>query len=110
MKFKSINTDIQDEIIERLKDIVCKNEESFTLYDVDNNIEIQNNIMALVPEIRQHFFVHNFRAVQNSGENMKRPYMSIVKHLLSSKYKIFTEDFRDVAHNARTKKYYLIKK
>jgi hypothetical protein len=106
---KNIDTDAQDDIIERIRNIVCSDDNSFTLYDIDNNIDIQTKIMAMIPDIRKNFYVHNFKAVQGN-DNMKRPYMSIVKHMLTIKYKIITEDYRDIKNNARTKKYYLMQK
>jgi hypothetical protein len=104
---KIINTEIQDEIIEEIKNIVCDQYNAFILYNIDNDLEIQNKIMAMVPRIRENFYVHNFKAVQ-INEDMKRPYLAIIKKILRLKFKIITEDYR--YNNTRTKKYNLITK
>jgi hypothetical protein len=106
---KNIDTDAQDDIIERIRNIVCSDDNSFTLYDIDNNIDIQNKIMAMIPEIRMHFYVHNFVAV-SEGCKLKRPYMAIIRNLLERKYDILIGDYRDHLHNTRTRKYYIMQK
>jgi len=46
----------QNEIIDKIISILdLKHKKTYTLYELDKNIEIQNKIMDLIPEIRKWF-------------------------------------------------------
>ena len=83
----------QDEIIEKIINILdLKNKNTYTLYELDKNKEIQNKIMELIPEIRKWFSFNGMKAV-GEPQKIKRPWLSIIKHLLKKKYKIESKDF-----------------
>lgn len=72
----------QDEIIEKIVNILdLKNKTEYTLYELDKNEEIQKQIMELIPEIRKWFSFNNMKAVGEPNK-IKRPWLSIVKHLI----------------------------
>lgn len=78
----------QDDIIDKIISILdLENKNTYTLYELDQNEEIQTRIIKLIPEIRKWFAFNNMKAV---GEpvRIKRPWLSIIKNLLKSKYTI----------------------
>ena len=78
----------QDDIIDKIISILdLENKNTYTLYELDKNEEIQKQIMDLIPEIRKWFAFNNMKAV---GEpvRIKRPWLSIIKNFLKSKYTI----------------------
>jgi hypothetical protein len=84
----------QENIVDTIIDILdLKHKHSYTLYELDQNKEIQQKIMDLIPEIRKWFSFNGIKAV-GEPEKIKRPYLSIIKHLLKSKYKIESKDFQ----------------
>jgi hypothetical protein len=64
-----------------------ENKNTYTLYELDKNEEIQKQIMELIPEIRKWFAFNNMKSV-GEPERIKRPWLSIIKNLLKSKYSI----------------------
>jgi hypothetical protein len=62
--------------------------------------------MELIPEIRKYYAFNNLKAVGEPNKR-KRPWLSIIKNLLKSKYTINSIDFRMIDHDVeiRTHKY-----
>jgi len=84
----------QDEIINKIIKILdLENKNTYTLYELDNNAEIQQKIMLLIPEIRKWFSFNNMKAV-GEPQKIKRPWLSIIKQLLKSKFNIVSKDFQ----------------
>jgi len=91
----------QDEIIDKIIMILdIENKNIYTLYELDNNKEIQNQIMGLIPEIRKWFSFNGIKAVGEPSK-IKRPWLSIIKHLLKTKYNMVSLDY----HFTENKKY-----
>jgi hypothetical protein len=86
--YKKEQDDITDIIITILD---LENKNTYTLYELDQNEEIQNQIMKLIPEIRKWFAFNNMKAV-GEPDRIKRPWLSIIKHLIKSKYTIETKE------------------
>jgi hypothetical protein len=83
----------QEEIIDKICNILdLTNRNTYTLYELDNNVEIQKKIMELIPEIRKWFSFNGIKAV-GEPEKIKRPWLSIIKHLVKKKYKIESLDY-----------------
>ena len=102
----------QEEIIERIIDILhLDNNKSISLYDLDNDIEKQNKIMDMIPEIRKFF---SFSTIIGASEphKVKRPYLSIIKQLCKKKYDILVQDCRLKVDekDVRSKRYVFILK
>ena len=69
----------QEEVIEKIISILdLKNKNTYTLYELDKNEEIQNIIMELIPEIRKWFSFNGLKAVGELSK-IKRPWLSIIK-------------------------------
>ena len=69
----------QDEIIHKIISIVgIEDNTQITLYELDNDIIKQKEIMDLIPEIRKYFSFNNLKAV-GEPERIKRPWLSIIK-------------------------------
>jgi hypothetical protein len=78
----------QDDIIDKIISILdLENKNTYTLYELDQNEEIQTRIMKLIPEIRKWFAFNNMKAV-GEPERIKRPWLSIIKYLTKSNYTI----------------------
>ena len=78
----------QEEIIDKIITILdLENKNTYTLYELDQNKEIQTKIMELIPEIRKWYSCNNIKAVREP-EQIKRPWLSIIKHLVKPKYRI----------------------
>lgn len=60
---------------------------SITLYDLDNDINKQNQIMNLIPELRKYFTFNCIEGVKDPT-TIKRPYLSIIKHIIKLEYKL----------------------
>jgi len=84
----------QEEIVDKIIEILdLENKKSYTLYELDNNEEIQKQIMELIPEIRKWYSFNGMKAV-GDPERIKRPWLSIIKHLIKSKYNMVSKDFQ----------------
>lgn len=87
--YKKEQYDISDKIISILD---LENKNTYTLYELDQNTEIQTQIMKLIPEIRKWFAFNNMKAV-GEPERIKRPWLSIIKKLITPKYSIESKGF-----------------
>jgi hypothetical protein len=97
----------QDEIIEQIIKILdLENKNTYTLYELDKNEEIQKQIMELIPEIRKWFSFNGIKAVGEPSK-IKRPWLSIIKHLIKSKYNMESLDyhFTENGKHIRTQMY-----
>jgi len=109
MKLKSLlYKQEQDKIINKIIDILeLDNENSIILYNLDNDKDKQNKILELIQEIRKYY---SFSTIIGASEptKAKRPYLSIIKQITKSKYKINSYDYRikqEDKEDIRTKKY-----
>ena len=84
----------QEEIVDKIIHILdLENKNTYTLYGLDGNKELQVKIMELIPEIRKWFAFNGIKAVGNPSK-IKRPWLSIIKHLIKPKYNITSKDFQ----------------
>uniref|UniRef100_A0A6C0DHK2 Uncharacterized protein n=1 Tax=viral metagenome TaxID=1070528 RepID=A0A6C0DHK2_9ZZZZ len=91
----------QEEIVDKIIAILdLENKKSYTLYELDKNEEIQKQIMELIPEIRKWYSFNNMKAV-GEPEKRKRPWLSIIKNLIKTKYNMVSLDH----HFTDNKKY-----
>lgn len=100
----------QEEIIDKIITILdLEHKQTYTLYELDNNNEIQNKIMELIPEIRKWFSFNNMKAV-GEPEKRKRPWLSIIKQLTKTKYLLQIKDIRYTQNGIqiKTQKYTFI--
>ena len=83
---------------------------SITLYDLDNDITKQQNIMILSNDIKKYFRFECIKGIRNP-ETVKRPFLSIIKNICKIKYNILSCDIRININNniIRTKKYIFLK-
>ena len=109
MKLKSLlYKQEQEEIINKIINILeLDNDNSIILYNLDNDHNKQNKILELIPEIKKYY---SFSTIIGASEpdKAKRPYLSIIKQITKSKYKINSYDYRikqDDKEDIRTKKY-----
>jgi len=99
---------IKDELIDTLK----LNENNYIiLHDLDENKELQEQIVGMIPKIQTYFSMSTTTAI-SYPEKIKRPYLSIIRHLLKDQYDILITDYtiKSEPKNIRTKRYYFIKK
>jgi hypothetical protein len=107
---KPIDCVKQNEVIDKLETIIFTDPDKKTvlLMDLDNNIEIQQRILELIPELRHAFIIHNTPSLVNANQ-MKRPWLSIIRHYLGKRYQIITKNSY-VQNSKYTKKYFFIEK
>ena len=77
----------QEELADKIIKILDLKENSITLYDIDNNEDKKQKINALIPEVRKYFNFSHIKGARNP-ENVKRPYLSLMKHITRIKYEI----------------------
>jgi hypothetical protein len=101
--YKKEQEDIVDKIITILN---LENKTEYTLYELDKNEEIQKKIMELIPEIRKYYSFNGIKAVGEPNK-IKRPWLSIIKHLIKKKYNMVSLDyhFTEDGNHIRTQKY-----
>ena len=109
MKLKSIlYKKEQKELIEKIINILeLDDANSIILYNLDNDQEKQNKILALIPEIRKYYSFSTIIGASDPTKS-KRPYLSIIRQLTKSKYNMKSYDYRIKQKNKediRTKKY-----
>jgi len=83
-----------------------ENKTEYTLYELDKNEEIQKQIMELIPKIRKYYSFNGIKAVGEPNK-IKRPWLSIIKHLIKKKYNMISLDyhFTEDGTHIRTQKY-----
>lgn len=109
MKLKSIlYKKEQDELVNKIINILeLDNENSIILFNLDNDKTKQDKILELIPEIRKYYSFSTIIGVSEPTK-AKRPYLSIIRQLTKSKYKLNSYDYRikqDEKEDIRTKKY-----
>jgi len=88
--YKKEQEDIVDKIVKILD---LENKTEYTLYELDKNEEIQKQIMELIPEIRKYYSFNGIKAV-GEPTKIKRPWLSIIKHLIKTKYNLESKEYR----------------
>jgi len=95
MKLKSIlYKKEQDELVDKIINILkLDDENSIILFNLDNDKIKQDKILELIPEIRKYY---SFSTIIGASEptKAKRPYLSIIRQLTKSKYKLNSYDYR----------------
>ena len=108
MRLKSELYKKEQEIVDKIITILdLENKTEYTLYELDKNEEIQKKIMELIPEIRKYYSFNGIKAVVEPNK-IKRPWLSIIKHLIKKKYNIISLDhhFTENGKHIRTQKYF----
>ena len=73
----------QEEVIEKIISILdLKNKNTYTLYELDKNEEIQNKIMELIPEIRK-WFIANYIFVNSMQRQIPCNFVATCSHCCS---------------------------
>ena len=88
--YKKEQEEIVDEIITILD---LSDEDTITLYELDNDKEKQDKIMKLIPKIRKYYSFNNLKAV-GEPKKVKRSWLSIIRQLSKLKYKMTWKDHR----------------
>ena len=113
MRLKNdLYNDEQIKIKKELIDILeLNNKNCFILYQIDNDEELKYKIMNLLPKIRTFFSMSKITAI-STPERIKRPYISIIRHLLKNEYDILSKEYSLKIDDKiiRTKRYVFIMK
>jgi hypothetical protein len=97
----------QEEIVDKIVKILdLENKTEYTLYELDKNEDIQKQIMELISDIRKYYSFNGIKAVGEPNK-IKRPWLSIIKHLIKQKYNMISLDyhFTEEGNHIRTQKY-----
>ena len=105
--YKKEQLEIMNKIISILD---LDNNNSITLYNLDNDTNKQEEIMKLTPNIRKYFTYACIMGVREPTKT-NRPWLSIIKHITKLKYKMISSDYRTIINDnkIRTKRYFFIK-
>ena len=110
MRLKSeLYKDEQNKICDKLIDILeLDDNNSITLYQLDNDKNKQKHILDLIPDIRKYF---SFSTIIGASEpeKVQRPWMSIIRQISKVKYKMMSINYyQRIDKNTRKKtmKYY----
>ncbi len=113
LKKSDLYQEEQQEIKKKLYNILnLEKKNSFTLYELDNNKILQQEILNLIPEIKKYFKVLNIKGVTNTN-TIYRPWLSIIRHLIKEDFDIYSTDYTLKLDNnikIRTKKYKFLSK
>lgn len=104
--------DEQSKIKKELIDILeLNNKNGFILYQIDHNEELKSKIIGLLPKIRTFYSMSKITAI-STPERIKRPYISIIRHILKKDYDILSAEhtLRIDEKIIRTKRYVFIKR
>ena len=82
----------QDDLIETIRGLLFGSKNVCILYEIDQNTEVQQQILDLIPALRTNFLIHNIPGVQRP-DTLKRPWLSIMKTFLKHKYHIVSENY-----------------
>jgi hypothetical protein len=97
MRLKSeLYDDEQNFIIDKIISIlgITVENNTITLYEIDTNETIKQQLMELIPEIRKWFSFGHILPISNPDKYV-RPYMSIVRQIPKKKWIIsHNKDFR----------------
>ena len=76
----------QKEIAKKILDIIGINENNnmISLTKLDENIELQNSILNLEPEIKKYFLASKFSFINNVARDYKRKYLAIIKSIMKT--------------------------
>ena len=84
----------QNEMRDKISNILdLDNKNVYTLYELDNNLEIQTKINGLIPELRKWFAFNNMKAV-GEPDKRKRPWLSIMKNILKPRYTMDKKEYQ----------------
>lgn len=103
--YKEEQEKIADEIIKILD---LDNDNSITLYELDNNTNKQEKIMELAPRVRTFF---TYTCIMGVKQELKRSWLSIMKHVTKVKYKLISSEVRFQVGDKKVKtvRYYFLK-
>ena len=84
---------------------------SFILYTLDQNTELHQQIIDLIPKIKQYFKINNMHSVKKPN-NTLRPWLCIIRSVLKLRYTIFITDcfIKIDEKSKKTRKYTFIQK
>ena len=103
----------QLEIMSKIINILhLDDKSSILLYDLDNDESKKQKIMDLIPNIRKYFSYAHITGAKNP-EQIKRPYLSIIRHIVKLGYTIKSFDhriYKEDEEPIRTIKYIFTKK
>jgi hypothetical protein len=104
----------QENLEEKLIQILNLDEKnSITLYELDKDIEKQQKILDLIPDIKKYYSSSKIPgAYYYSTDRIVRPWLSIIKYLIKNKYEMCSTDYRISIDNKkiRTKRYLFLEK
>jgi hypothetical protein len=100
----------REEICKKIINILCLNEDNtFLLYDLDNDYEKQNKILEMKEEI-QKFFACSTISSFKPNFDCKRPYLNIIRSILrKQKYTFIGNDYWTKNNKIRTIKYFIFR-
>jgi hypothetical protein len=106
--YKNEQLEIMNKIINILE---LDDNNSITLYELDNDIEKQEKILEILPEIKKYFKCKCVKSLI-APEKVKRIYLSLIRYITKLEYNMIGVQFliQKDKSKIRTVKYIFIKK
>lgn len=82
----------QEKLIDSIKTIIFGDKNWCVLHDIDQQPEKQQQVLDLIPNLRQNFLIHNLAGVQRP-DTLKRPWLSIMRTFLRRRYHVLSENY-----------------
>lgn len=95
MRYKSeLYKKEQEKLCDKIIDILeLDANNQITLYELDTNKTKTEKIIDLIPDLRKYFSYNNSKGI-GEPEKVKRPWLSIIRHVTKIKYSIINKDYR----------------
>ncbi len=79
-------TNERNELLQKIINIlgISKENNMISLKKMDENIELQNKILELIPDIKKYFLCSRWSYFSNQHTDFKRSYLSLIKSVLKS--------------------------
>ena len=98
-------------IINKLLDIINIKDNYIIRYELDSDEEKHKKIIQLTPDIKKYFACNNISGIKQPHK-VKKPWLSIVRQVLKTKYNVICTDYVLTLGDKkiRTKKYFIYEK
>ncbi len=77
-------TNERNELLQKMFNIlgISKENNMISLKKMDENIELQNQILELIPDIKKFFLCSRWSCFNNTTIEVKRVYLSLIKYIM----------------------------
>ena len=97
----------QEELVNKLLEILPLEDNGFTLYEMDNEKDRQDKILALTEDIKKYFVYRNIGVIKNK-HNSKRIWLPLCRCVLRKSFcKLILYNFYNIYYNINSRNQFL---